>query len=204
LVVQLKIRAIRSTIQILSEHAYTLYLGGRLPPGLLGGYEWPEEYPAEPKPDYLSSKLRGYTVRLPRHILRWARVYAAEAEISEQDLAVKVFDWYVRTNQIPPKREEVRRDSMGKLVVTEPLIALRFVGVDTDKIHEALELLVERHTKFGGPLAKGSSSANDHSEDRDVAEGARNAPRDAGGKATSAHRANKPHGNRSSPGRRGR
>jgi hypothetical protein len=140
-------------MQVLVEHAYTLYLGGRLPPRLLGGYEWPEEFPPEPRPEYLSSKLRGFTVRMPRHLARWARVYAAEADIPEQELAVRVFDWYVRTNRLPPNRESVPRSDSGHLVVSEPLLALEFEGPTEKQVWRALAILEERHEKFGGTLS---------------------------------------------------
>lgn len=150
---ELKRRALRSTLQVLTEHAYTLYLGGRLPPDLCGGYDWPEDFPTEPKPAYLSSKLRMFSVRLPRSLARWARVYAAEADISDQELATRVFDWYVRKDLIPPKREEVRRNETGRLVFDEPLLADRFWGRSSDEIMEALEIMVQRHSQYGGPLA---------------------------------------------------
>lgn len=150
---EMKLRALRSTIQILSEHAYTLYLGGRLPPDLWGGYEWPEEFPAEPRPAYLSSELRGFSVRIPRTLLRWARVFAAEADISDQELAVRVFDWYVRRRLIPPDRKAVRRNASGRLVVDEPLVADKFWGYSSEQIMEALEIMVARHSRYGGPLA---------------------------------------------------
>lgn len=150
---EIKLRSIRSTAQILAEHAFATYLGSRLPPSLLGGYEWPEEYPEEPKPEYLSSQLKSYSVRLPRHLLRWARVHAAEAEISEQELAVRVFDWYVRTKRIPPNKEDVQRNRNGRLVISETLIGNQFHGYDGEKIMAALDLLVERHEMYGGPLA---------------------------------------------------
>lgn len=155
---ELKLRALRSTIQILTEHAYTLYLGGRLPPDLWGGYEWPEEFPAEPKPAYLSSALRGFSVRIPRTLLRWARVFAAEADVSDQELAVRVFDWYVRKGLIPPDRKDLRRDGSGRLLVDEPLIADKFWGYSSEELMEALEIMVDRHTRFGGPLASPQTS----------------------------------------------
>jgi len=155
---EMKLRALRSTIQILTEHAYTLYLGGRLPPDLWGGYEWPEEFPAEPKPAYLSSALRGFSVRVPRTLLRWARVFAAEADVSDQELAVRVFDWYVRKGLIPPDRKDVQRDDSGRLVVDEPLIANKFWGYSSEEIMEALDIMVDRHTRFGGPLASRQAS----------------------------------------------
>jgi hypothetical protein len=150
LVVELKRRAIRSTIQILSEHAFVLYLGSRLPPSLLGGFVWPDEGSIGPDPDYHASKPRGYTVRLPRHLLRWARVFAAEADITDQALAVKIFDWYVRTDRIPPKKEEVQRDVGGDLVITEPLLALRFRRREPAEIVQAIEILRDQWEKFEG------------------------------------------------------
>jgi hypothetical protein len=66
---------------------------------------------------------------------------------------VRVFDWYVRKNLIPPKREEVRRDPRGMLEVDEPLLAMRFEGRDLEEIREALQIMVDRHSKYGGPLA---------------------------------------------------
>lgn len=153
LFLQLKVRALTSTLQILTEHAYTLYLGGRLPPDLWGGYEWPEEFSAEPRPAYLSSPLRGFSVRIPRSLLRWARVFAAEADISEQELAVRVFDWYIRKRLIPPEKKDVRRDDRGRLVVDEPLIADKFWGYSDEQIMQALDIMVDRHSRYGGPLA---------------------------------------------------
>jgi hypothetical protein len=151
---QLKVRAIRSTLQILTEHAYLLYMGGRLPPRfLVGDGDWPEEYALEPEPEYLSSKLRSFSVRIPRNLLRWARVFAVEAETTDQELAVRVFDWYVRTNRFPPNREDVRRDSRGWLAVADPLIGLEFEGPTTEQVDLALEILVDRHNKYGGRLA---------------------------------------------------
>jgi hypothetical protein len=155
---ELKLRALRSTVQILTEHAYTLYLGGRLPPDLWGGYEWPEEFPLEPKPAYLSSSLRGFSVRIPRTLLRWARVFAVEADMSDQELAVRVFDWYVRKELIPPDKRDVRREASGRLIVNEPLIANKFWGRSTEQIMEALSIMVDRHSKYGGPLASQPTS----------------------------------------------
>ena len=149
---ELKLRALRSTIQILTEHAYTLYLGSRLPPDLWAGYEWVEEFSSAPMPAYLSSPLRGFSVRVPRSLLRWARVFAAQADISDQDLGVRVLDWYLRKGLIPPNREEVKRDDRGRLVVDMPLVADQFWGYSNRQIMHALDILVDRHTRFGGPL----------------------------------------------------
>jgi hypothetical protein len=154
LVVQLKIRAIRSTIQVLAEHAFTLYLGSRLPPSLLAGREWPEEYPPEPKPDYLDSKLRSFTVRLPRHLLRSSRVHAAEAEVTEQELAVRVFDWYLRMDRIPPKREDVKRSWWGGMVTPGLLIGERFSPHSPETVMKALEILVDRQTMYRENLTR--------------------------------------------------
>ena len=107
----------------------------------------------EPKPAYLSSALRGFSVRIPRTLHRWGRVFSAEADISDQELAVRVFDWYVRRGLIPPDRKDVRRDESGRLVVDGPLIADKFWGYSTKQIMEALDIMVARHTQFGGPLA---------------------------------------------------
>jgi hypothetical protein len=164
LVLEIKRRAIVSTIQILAEHAYTLYLGSRLPPDLWGGYEWPEDFPSDPPSPYLSGKVRSFTIRIPRRLLRWSQIYALDAGMTEQELALRVYDWYIRRGLIPPARGDVRRDANGRLHLSEPLLVDRFPLRDSDQILEAFELLAERHTKFGGPLAsrhkrKGTSRA---------------------------------------------
>ena len=154
---RLKQLAIRSTLQILTEHAYTLYLGRRLPPDLWGGYEWPEEFPTNPPSPYLSSKPRLFSARIPRSLLRWSRVWAVQAEMSEQELAVKVFDWYVRKGLIPPPKEVVRRSLLGLLDVGEPLIALRFMRYTPEQIQDAMTIMIERHERYGGSLRKSRS-----------------------------------------------
>jgi len=151
--VQLKLRAIRSTLQILTEHAYLLYLGGRLPPRLLAGETWPEEFPNDPRPEYMLSPVRPFSVRIPRSLLRWARVFAAEADISEQHLASRVFEWYVRTARLPPNREDAERDWRGFLKVPEKLIAWDFEGLYPEQALDALQILIDRQAKYGGPLA---------------------------------------------------
>lgn len=98
---------------------------------------------------YLDSKPRGFTVRLPRHLLRWMRVYGAESDTSEQALAVRIFDWYLRTGQIPPKKEEVRRDEGGDLVVDEHLVGLKFRRPNRAVVLEALEALRRQRRRFG-------------------------------------------------------
>jgi hypothetical protein len=100
---------------------------------------------------------------MPRSLLRWARTFAVEAEISDQDLALRVFDWYVRTDRYPPNKEDAHRDWRGFLVLTEPLPGLGF-GPSSDQIREAFEILVERHTKYGGPL--GATGSDPNSSDR--------------------------------------
>ncbi|MFY9717902.1 MAG: hypothetical protein WAK40_08260 [Thermoplasmata archaeon] len=80
-------------------------------------------------------------------------MYAAGADLSDQQLAVRVFDWYVRKGLIPPDKKDVKRDESGRLVVDEPLVADRFWGYSSEEIMEALDIMVDRHTKYGGPLA---------------------------------------------------
>lgn len=147
---RLKQLAIRSTLQILTEHAYTLYLGGRVPPDLWGAFGWPDETSVGPAPDYLQSRLRQFSVRIPRSLDRWAKVFAVQAEISDQELAVKVFDWYVRKGFVPPPKEDVRRSLDGLIVVDEPLPGLKFYGYDEEEIVEAIRLIDEQHVKFRG------------------------------------------------------
>lgn len=149
---ELKVRAIRSTIQILVEHAYLLYLGGRLPPDLLAGADWPEEFPDGPKPVYMNSALRGFSVRLPRVLQRWARTYAVEADISDQELASTVFDWYVRVGIVPPNREDAKWTPQGFLAVPERLIGLKLRRGRSEDLYLALEVLVARHNFYGGSL----------------------------------------------------
>lgn len=156
---ELKKLVLMTTMQLLVEHAYTLYLGSRLPPDFWGGYEWPEEFPPEPKPAYLATRPRQLSVRMPRWLVRKIKIWALEADITDQELALKVFDWYVRTKRHPPSRAEAQRDRRGRLLVGEPLLADRFEPrTSSRQIMEALDVMVDRHTQFGGPL--GSSSVS--------------------------------------------
>lgn len=149
---RLKQLAIRSTLQILTEHAYTMYLGGRIPPRLWGGYEWPDETSIGPVPSYLLGKRKQFSVRVPRSLNRWAKVFAVEAELTEQELADRVFDWYVRKGLIPPNKEDVRRNTQGQLDVGEPLLAARFEVSDFETLDLACDLLFDQYRKFGLPL----------------------------------------------------
>jgi hypothetical protein len=120
---------------------------------LVGGYEWLEDFPREPRPPNLASRLRSFSVRIPRSLYRWARRWAVDAELSDQELAIRVFDSYVRKDPVPSKREEARRTWEGLLKVPEPLLADKFRGHSPELILEAQDLLIERHTRLGGPFA---------------------------------------------------
>ena len=74
------------------------------------------------------------------------------SEITDQELAVRVFDWYVRTDRLPPKREDVARDETGLLKVPEHLLAFEFTGPTWEQTTQALDIMVDQHTSFGGPL----------------------------------------------------
>jgi hypothetical protein len=56
---------------------------------------------------------------------------------------------------IPPTKEAVRQDLRGRLGVPEQLIANGFRGYTTEEIGRALSILIEHHTRFGGPLETG-------------------------------------------------
>jgi hypothetical protein len=157
--IELKIRAIRSTLQILTEHALTLYMGERLPPDLLGGYDWPEDNQTEPEEAGLARKLSAFSVRIPRSTLRRMQIWAVKAEVPEQELVERAFRSYVMKGMIPPKREEARRDEFGRLLVKEPLLADEFEGYTLEQRLSALRILVKRHNQYGGPLASKSSGA---------------------------------------------
>ncbi|MCI4327714.1 MAG: hypothetical protein L3K16_08820 [Thermoplasmata archaeon] len=119
---------------------------------MLGGHVWPDELWDKPLPDYLSSKGRSFTVRLPRYLLTTARVHAAEAGIRDQEMAVRVFDWYLRTGKIPPKKEELTWTDTGTLAVDQQEIPLfEFRGRTTEEILDAFDILREQRKKFGTP-----------------------------------------------------
>lgn len=161
---ELKKRALRSTMQILAEHAYTLYLGGRPPPDLWGGEVWLDAPPSAPKAAYLNSKHRQFSVRIPRTLHRRLRGWAVKAELTDQELAAKVFDWYVRSNHLPPYRDRVKRGRRGELLVDEPLLSDRFDWWSDRQLEDAYELLIENHTKYGGRLSsEPKSRSNRHS-----------------------------------------
>jgi hypothetical protein len=149
---KLKALAIRSNLQILTEHAYTLYIGTRLPPDLWGGYEWYDECSNTPKPEHTSGSTRLFSVRVPRILLRSAQVWAVQAEISDQELATRVFEWYVTIGRVPPPKEDARWDGLGRLQVDGNLVSSRFNRRTSRQIRYALDEIVENHRTFGGPL----------------------------------------------------
>ncbi|HZY91761.1 MAG TPA: hypothetical protein VFG07_03175 [Thermoplasmata archaeon] len=141
---QLKARAIRSTLQLLVEHALLLYLGGRPPPNALRGLPWNDGTEGLPPGEYEPGEMRQVGIRLPKAMIRWAKVYAAEADISDQELALRVFDWYLRTGKVPPKREEAVRLGTGFLKVPEKLIGLEYRQVADEQLVEAEDIVEER------------------------------------------------------------
>lgn len=147
LVFELKRRAIRSTNQLLAEHAYLLYLGQRLPKRLIAPFLWPNPYADQPDPAYLKSPLRSLTVRMPRGLLRWARVFEAEEEISDQELALRVFDSYVRGDRYPPNKEDLKRDRYGFLVVAERLGGRPFYEATDEVVKSAFKVLADEALK---------------------------------------------------------
>jgi hypothetical protein len=155
--IDLKMRAAAagSTIQLLAEHAYLLYLGRRVPKRFIAPFLWPEEFAGLPDPTYLSSPSRSLTVRLPRGLLRWSRIASAEEEITEQELALRVFDSYVRGHRKPPSKEAIRRDRQGFLTIEEPLVARRFYEPTPRTVRAAFKLLAEEGERI---LAEGTTN----------------------------------------------
>lgn len=151
---KLKAQAIRSTLQVLVEHALLLYLGGRPPPNALRGQLWQDGTEGLLQGEYEPKTMRQIATRLPKAMVRWAKVYAAEADISDQELAVRAFDWYLRTGKIPPKKEDVERTVLGFLRVPDKLIGLEFRMVADDQLPEVEETVEERLT---GPADSGQS-----------------------------------------------
>lgn len=150
-------------MQILAEHAYTLYLGGRLPPDLWGGEVWLDASPSDPKAVYLDSKPRQFSVRIPRALHRRLRGWAVKAELTDQELAAKVFDWYVRSDLLPPYRDQVKRGRRGELRVNEPMLSDQFDWWSDRQLENAYKLLLENHAKYGGRLVSApKSSSNLH------------------------------------------
>lgn len=149
---KLKAQAIRSTLQVLVEHALLLYLGGRPPPNALRGQVWEDGTEGLPQGEYEPKTMRQIATRLPKAMVRWAKVYAAEADISDQELAVRAFDWYLRTGKIPPKKEDVERTVLGFLRVPDRLIGLEFRMVADDQLTEVEETVEARLT---GPADSG-------------------------------------------------
>jgi hypothetical protein len=120
----------------------------------MGGYEWLEGYPSSPEPEYLTGERRLYSARIPRSLMRRAKVWAVQAELTAQELAVRVFDWYIRSGHIPPPRENARYDDRGFLEGSEQLSVSQSPRYGAEAVMNAYETLVDRHTRLGGPLSK--------------------------------------------------
>ena len=134
-------------MQLLMEHALLLYLGGRLPPRLLRGREWPEEQVLDSNPPYLRTELKRFSVRIPRRMARWARVWAAEADISDQALIARVLHWYIQSKKTPPFKKDAKRDISGQLLIWQRLIALEFAD-SRESVVRASMLLTRRRLMF--------------------------------------------------------
>lgn len=130
-------------MQLLMEHALLLYLGGRLPPRLLRGRDWPEERALKPDPPYLRTAPKRFSVRIPRRMARWARVWAAEADISDQALITRALDWYIQTGEAPPFKKDAKRDLTGQLLNWRRLVAFEFTD-SRESVIRASALLLRR------------------------------------------------------------
>ena len=170
--VMLKGRAIRSTLQVLVEHAFLLYLRSRPPPHLLRGQEWHDEIDDLPELEYEAGEMRQIGTRIPKAIVRWAKVFAAEADITDQELALRVFDWYLRTGKVPPKREEVQRTGHGFLKVPDKLIGLELRDISDDQLDRALAVLEENEAAYSR-LDQGKKESTGPTETSLVGGGAR-------------------------------
>lgn len=180
----LKMRALRSTIQLLAEHAYLLYLGRRVPKRFIAPFVWPEEFIKQPEPEYLHTALQSLTVRIPRGLLRWSRVFAAEEELSDQELALRVFDHYVRENKYPPNKEDVRRDRQGFLVVAEQLVGRPFYEPTRPVLRAAFKVLADQAERVNGAITFPSHNSDQRAVPAGVSERRRSdrKPRSRSGK----------------------
>lgn len=118
---ELKRRALASTLQLLVEHAYWSYMGSRVTPSDLGPRTWPEPARGSKLAALSAGPLTSFTVRLPRHLLLAARHWGVDANLSEQELAMRVFEWYVGVDLVPAFKGKEVRDEEGRLVSDEKL-----------------------------------------------------------------------------------
>lgn len=147
---ELKRRALASTLQLLVEHAYWSYMGSRDSPADLGPYTWPEPERG-PKLSALSSgPTISFTARLPRHLLLAARHWAVDGEMSDQELATKVFEWYVGVNLVPPIKGKEERDEQGRLLIDEKLVGYLLRGPDQNSMELNFEFFEQRREAVKG------------------------------------------------------
>jgi len=143
---------IRTTLQVLTEQAHALYLGGQVPPACGAATLGPTGF--RPTPNLPTRQANFDNFRFGSLAARSAGPASGgvEAEISDQELAVEVFDWYVRKGLVPQPKETVKRKLTGLLHAPKHLVALEFRGLDDEMIMKALDLAIDPHTRFGGPL----------------------------------------------------
>jgi hypothetical protein len=139
----LRKRALGTTLQLVVEHAITLYLGTRLPPDIPVGPFLSGEVDDRYRPAMSRSPPSQLAVRIPKSLLRWVRVYAAEAEITEKELLLRVITWYLSRRESAPTRDQVERDPQGILYVGRPLLALKFQGYTLEKLEEAAKTIMD-------------------------------------------------------------
>jgi hypothetical protein len=145
LIMKLRQRALGTTLQLVFEYAVTLYLGTRLPPDIAVGpflrEERPDRYVAAS-----SGPPRQLAARIPKSLLRWVRVYAAEAGITERELVLRAILWYLSRPAAAPTRNQVERDPQGILYVGTPLLALKFQGYTFEELGVLAESLLDKQT----------------------------------------------------------
>jgi hypothetical protein len=154
----LRARAIGTTMQLVIEHAITLYLGTRLPPDIAVGPFLRGQVDDRYRPTASVSPSRQLAGRIPKTLLRWVRVYAAEAEITERELILQVIVWYLGRRERAPTPSQVERDPQGILYVGRPLLALKFQGYTFEELEEAAATIMdEQAAKLVEVTARGRS-----------------------------------------------